>query len=114
MTQYILSIDQGSTSSRALLFDAKGGHKATSQCEFKQYFPNDGWVEHDPEEIWSTTLDVCRKVMAQELGCIDNIVGLGITNQRETTIVWNRQTGVPIYRAIVWQDRRTSEFCQSL
>jgi len=114
MTQYILSIDQGTTSSRALLFDAKGGHKATSQCEFKQYFPKDGWVEHDPEDIWATTLDVCKKVIAQESGSLDKIVGLGITNQRETTIVWDRSTGVPIYRAIVWQDRRTAEFCQQL
>jgi glycerol kinase len=114
MTQYILSIDQGTTSSRALLFDAKGGHKATSQCEFKQYFPNDGWVEHDPEDIWMTTLDVCKKVIAQESGSLNGIVGIGITNQRETTIVWDRRTGVPIYRAIVWQDRRTAEFCQQL
>ncbi|MFT7185114.1 MAG: glycerol kinase [Pseudohongiellaceae bacterium] len=114
MTQYILSIDQGTTSSRAVLFDAKGEHKATSQCEFKQYYPNDGWVEHDPEDIWSTTLDVCQKVIAQEPDCLKKIVGLGITNQRETTIVWDRSTGVPIYRAIVWQDRRTAGFCQQL
>jgi len=114
MTQYILSIDQGTTSSRALLFDTVGGHKATSQCEFEQFFPNDGWVEHDPEEIWATTLDVCRKVIAKESGSLDKIVGLGITNQRETTIVWDRCTGTPIYRAIVWQDRRTAEFCQQL
>lgn len=114
MTQYILSIDQGTTSSRALLFDAVGGHKATSQREFEQFFPNDGWVEHDPEEIWATTLDVCRKVIAQESGSLDKIVGIGITNQRETTIVWDRRTGIPVYRAIVWQDRRTAEFCQQL
>jgi glycerol kinase len=114
MTQYILSIDQGTTSSRALLFDSKGGHKATSQCEFKQYFPDDGWVEHDPEDIWTTTLDVCKKVIAQESGSLNEIVGIGITNQRETTIVWDRCTGVPIYRAIVWQDRRTAQFCQHL
>jgi glycerol kinase len=114
MTQYILSIDQGTTSSRALLFDSKGGHKATSQCEFKQYFADDGWVEHDPEDIWTTTLDVCKKVIAQESGSLNEIVGIGITNQRETTIVWDRCTGVPIYRAIVWQDRRTAQFCQHL
>ena len=114
MTQYILSIDQGTTSSRALLFDAKGGHVATSQREFKQYFPNDGWVEHDPEDIWSTTLEVCRKVVAQKSGSLHKIIGLGITNQRETTIVWDRNTGEPIYRAIVWQDRRTADFCLAL
>ena len=114
MTQYILSIDQGTTSSRALLFDAKGGHVATSQREFKQYFPNDGWVEHDPEDIWSTTLEVCRKVVAQKPGSLHKIIGLGITNQRETTIVWDRNTGEPIYRAIVWQDRRTADFCLAL
>ncbi len=114
MTQYILSIDQGTTSSRALLFDAKGEHAATSQCEFQQYFPDDGWVEHDPEEIWSTTLSVCKEVISQVPGSLKDIVGIGITNQRETTIVWDRSTGVPIYRAIVWQDRRTAKFCQEL
>ena len=114
MTQYILSIDQGTTSTRALLFDSKEGHKATSQSEFKQYFPNDGWVEHDPEEIWSTTLSVCKELIKGVPGCLKKIAGIGITNQRETTIVWDRKTGEPIYNAIVWQDRRTAEFCQHL
>jgi len=114
MSQYILSIDQGTTSSRALLFDAKGAHVATSQCEFPQYFPDDGWVEHNPEDIWSTTLNVCKDVISKVSDSLESIVGIGITNQRETTIVWDRNTGVPIYKAIVWQDRRTAEFCQYL
>jgi len=116
MAQYLLSIDQGTTSSRALLFDEKGRVSSTAQSEFTQFFPNDGWVEHDPEEIWSTTLNTCRDVLGKlklEDGQ-DKIAGIGITNQRETTLVWDRETGVPIYRAIVWQDRRTADFCQNL
>jgi len=114
MTQYILSIDQGTTSSRALLFDHKGARVATAQKEFRQYFPQDGWVEHDPSEIWSTTLDVCREVIEMVDGSLDNIAGIGITNQRETTVVWDRKTGEPLYQAIVWQDRRTAAFCEQL
>lgn len=123
MTQYILSIDQGTTSSRALLFDQSGAVFKTSQQEFTQYFPDDGWVEHDPEEIWQSTLSVCREVLesvdlsegaTQEGSSQDSIAGIGITNQRETTLVWDRKTGAPLYRAIVWQDRRTAKFCQTL
>lgn len=113
MTQYILSIDQGTTSSRALLFNAQGRHVATAQQEFRQYFPQDGWVEHDPEEIWSSTLSVCREVLTKVPDAMQHTVSIGITNQRETTVVWERSTGKPIYRAIVWQDRRTSEQCES-
>lgn len=114
MTRYILSIDQGTTSSRALLFDESGNHVATAQQEFPQYFPQDGWVEHDPEEIWSSVVKVCQQVLDQIEGARESTVSIGITNQRETTVVWDRSTGEAIYRAIVWQDRRTSEFCQGL
>jgi len=112
MQAKILSIDQGTTSSRAIVFDTTGKAHATAQKEFAQHYPNDGWVEHDPEEIWSTTLDVCRQVSA----AVDakSIAAIGITNQRETTIVWDRGTGKPVYRAIVWQDRRTAEHCDAL
>ena len=108
----ILAIDQGTTSSRAMVFDATGKAHATAQVEFAQHYPNDGWVEHDPEEIWSTTLDVCRRAIAGVDGA--SIAAIGITNQRETTIVWERGTGKPVYRAIVWQDRRTAEHCEQL
>ena len=110
----ILSIDQGTTSSRAMVFDATGKALATAQTEFAQHYPQDGWVEHDPEEIWSTTLDACRKVSTD--GSVDakSIAAIGITNQRETTIVWDRGAGKPVYRAIVWQDRRTAEHCERL
>jgi glycerol kinase len=108
----ILAIDQGTTSSRAMVFDATGKAHAMAQTEFAQHYPNDGWVEHDPEEIWSTTLDVCRRAMAAVDG--KSIAAIGITNQRETTIVWDRGTGKPVYRAIVWQDRRTAEHCDAL
>ena len=108
----ILSIDQGTTSSRAIVFDAAGKAHATAQKEFAQHYPNDGWVEHDAEEIWSTTLDVCRQASAA-VG-VKSIAAIGITNQRETTIIWDRGTGKPVYRAIVWQDRRTAEHCDAL
>lgn len=114
MAHYILSIDQGTTSSRALLFDEKGHVTMTAQAEFKQYFPKDGWVEHDPEEIWKTSLHVCRQVLKSLNSERDTVVGIGITNQRETTLVWDRETGEAVYPAIVWQDRRTSAFCQEL
>ncbi len=112
MSQYILSIDQGTTSSRALLFDEQGKHITTAQQEFKQYFPEDGWVEHDANEIWLTTLNVCREVL--QLVDMEQVAVVGITNQRETTVVWDRATGEPIHPAIVWQDRRTAQFCESL
>lgn len=113
-TRYILSIDQGTTSSRALLFDHLGSYCASAQLEFKQYFPADGWVEHDPEEIWESTLTVCREVLSKVDGSLDALVSIGITNQRETTVVWDRASGKAIYPAIVWQDRRTSSLCEQL
>lgn len=112
--QHILAIDQGTTSSRAMIFSAAGSCVAVAQEEFRQIFPQDGWVEHDPEEIWQSVLSVCRQVLqqAEEEGI--NVVGIGITNQRETTVVWDRNSGRPLYNAIVWQDRRTAEYCSEL
>ncbi|WP_170405874.1 glycerol kinase GlpK [Ruegeria arenilitoris] len=109
---YILAIDQGTTSSRAILFDAQMQRVGTAQQEFTQYFPQEGWVEHDPEEIWDSVLNVCRQVMDEVGASADQIAGIGITNQRETTVVWNKTTGKAIHNAIVWQDRRTAEICQ--
>ena len=114
MSQYILSIDQGTTSSRAMLFDAAGNAAFTAQREFTQYFPRDGWVEHDPEEIWNTTLAVVREALDYAAGDQRKVAAIGITNQRETTVVWDRVSGQAIYQAIVWQDRRTAEFCDGL
>ena len=114
MTQFILSIDQGTTSSRAMLFDLNGRAVFTAQQEFTQYFPHDGWVEHDAEEIWSTTLKVVRDCLARAAESGATIAVIGITNQRETTVVWDRISGEAIYRAIVWQDRRTATYCESL
>jgi glycerol kinase len=111
---YLLAIDQGTTSSRAMLFSREGECMATAQQEFRQYYPDDGWVEHDPEEIWSSVVDVCRITRAQASGKGLEITGIGITNQRETVIVWDRQTGEPVYNAIVWQDRRTAQRCAAL
>ena len=114
MEKYILSLDQGTSSSRAIVFDHKGQIRSVAQREFTQYFPKPGWVEHNPHEIWSSQ----ASVIAEAITTIDinghNIAGIGITNQRETTIVWDRETEEPIYNAIVWQDRRTSEYCDSL
>ena len=112
--QLILSIDQGTTSSRAILFSKDGASVFTAQREFTQHFPESGWVEHDPEEIWQTTLTVCKEAVVAAKKTGQKIVAAGITNQRETTVVWDRQTGAPIYNAIVWQDRRTSSFCSEL
>ncbi len=110
----ILSIDQGTTSSRAILFDESGHSVFTAQQEFQQFFPDSGWVEHNPEEIWSTVVSVCREAItaAQKIGRA--VAAIGITNQRETTVVWERSTGRPIYNAIVWQDRRTATLCNKL
>ena len=110
----LLSIDQGTTSSRAILFDTGGTIVAVSQYEFTQIFPADGWVEHDPEEIWTTTLCAIKDVLTSEERAGRAVSGIGITNQRETTVVWDRETGAPIYNAIVWQDRRTADVCRSL
>lgn len=114
MSQFILSIDQGTTSSRALIFNESGSAIGVAQKEFTQYFPNDGWVEHDPEEIWASTLEVCKEVISQSGLDASSLSAIGITNQRETTIVWDRHTGKSVYPAIVWQDRRTADFCEEL
>lgn len=114
MAQYILSIDQGTTSSRAIIFDQRGSIVTSAQQEFKQFFPADGWVEHEPEEIWETTVSVCQQVLKNAKLQASQIAGIGITNQRETTVIWDRATGKAIHRAIVWQDRRTSDFCAVL
>jgi glycerol kinase len=114
MPQYILSFDQGTTSSRAIIFDKSGAVKAIAQKEFTQIFPQPGWVEHDGNEIWYTQLGVATEVILKAGLTIHDIAGIGITNQRETTLVWDRHTHQPIYNAIVWQDRRTSEYCNEL
>ena len=114
MSQYLLAIDQGTTSSRAIIFDTKGVRVGQSQQEFPQIFPNDGWVEHDPEDLWQSTLAVCRNVLKDTDIDSSTVASIGITNQRETTILWDTETGKPVYNAIVWQDRRTSEYCQAL
>ncbi|MDO3387236.1 glycerol kinase GlpK [Gilvimarinus sp. SDUM040013] len=113
MTPNILAIDQGTTSSRAMVFSASGEVKSRAQKEFDQHFPADGWVEHDAMQIWQVTSQVCRDALAQLAGG-DAVAGIGITNQRETTVVWNRTSGEPIYPAIVWQDRRTAETCKAM
>lgn len=114
MTKYILALDQGTTSSRAIVFDHNGNIISVAQKEFTQLFPQPGWVEHDPEEIWSTQLGVAAEAITHAGLTTENIHAIGITNQRETTIVWDRNTGKPIYNAIVWQDRRTADFCDEL
>ncbi|WP_440647531.1 glycerol kinase GlpK [Candidatus Pelagibacter sp. HIMB1521] len=114
MKKLIISIDQGTTSSRVILFDTKGNIVFVSQFEFKQYFPKNGWVEHNPNEIWSTTLKALKQVINKAKKLKGHILTIGITNQRETTILWNKKTGKPIYNAIVWQDRRTQDYCKLL
>ncbi|WP_335964891.1 glycerol kinase GlpK [Galbibacter sp. PAP.153] len=114
MSQYILAFDQGTTSSRAIVFDEKGNSKATAQKEFTQIFPKPGWVEHHPDEIWSSQIAVAAEAVSKAKITSNEIAAIGITNQRETTIVWNKKTGEPIYNAIVWQDRRTSGYCDQL
>jgi len=112
-TPRILAIDQGTTSTRAVMFDGKAQPLATAQVPLAQIFPKDGWVEHDPELIWQATLATCREVIAAT-GGIDGVEAIGITNQRETTVVWDRHTGVPVMNAIVWQDRRGADMCRAL
>ena len=114
MKKYMLSLDQGTTSSRAIVFDSNGLPVSIAQKEFRQYYPKPGWVEHSPEEIWSTQLGVAMEAIAKAGIESRNIEGIGITNQRETTLVWDRITGEPVYKAIVWQDRRTADFCDQL
>jgi glycerol kinase len=112
--KYILALDQGTTSSRAIIFDHAGQVVATAQREFRQLFPQSGWVEHDPQEIWATQLDAAQRALEQAGLNAGDIAGIGITNQRETTVVWDRATGKPITNAIVWQDRRTAAACDRL
>ena len=114
MQQFILALDQGTTSSRAIIFDKQGSIKAVAQKEFTQFFPRPGWVEHDANEIWGTQLGVAAEVISKAGLLPENIAAIGITNQRETTVVWERATGKPVYNAIVWQDRRTAAFCDEL
>jgi glycerol kinase len=111
---YILALDQGTTSSRAILFDHDGAIKAVAQKEFKQIFPRAGWVEHDPQEIWTSQISVAVEALADANLQPRDVAAIGITNQRETTIVWDRETGEPVHNAIVWQDRRTASFCDKL
>jgi len=114
MSKYILALDQGTTSSRAIIFDKQGSIVATAQKEFTQIFPQPGWVEHDANEIWSTQLGVATEAVLKAGITVHDVAAIGITNQRETTVVWDRNTHQPIYNAIVWQDRRTADYCDSL
>ncbi|MEP6647680.1 MAG: glycerol kinase GlpK [Saprospiraceae bacterium] len=114
LSTYILSLDQGTTSSRSILFDRKGDIVSVSQREFRQIYPQPGWVEHDADEIWTTQVGTIAEVVAKAGISMEQIAGIGITNQRETTVVWDRITGKPVYNAIVWQDRRTAHYCDKL
>ena len=114
MHAYILALDQGTTSSRSIIFNQSGTVISLAQKEFTQFFPQPGWVEHDPLEIWETQLATAKEALQKANITAAEIAAIGITNQRETTVVWDRQTGQPIYNAIVWQDRRTAEFCDEL
>lgn len=114
MAKYVMALDAGTTSNRCILFNEKGEICSMAQKEFTQYFPKPGWVEHDPGEIWSTQLAVARQAMNEIHASASDIAAIGITNQRETAIVWDKNTGKPVYNAIVWQCRRTSEYCDSL
>ncbi len=110
MEKFILALDQGTTSSRAIVFDHEGNIRSVAQHEFPQIFPHSGWVEHDPLQIWGSQASVIASAISKIGINGHNIAGIGTTNQRETTIVWDRETGEPVYNAIVWQDRRTSEY----
>jgi len=114
MEKYILALDQGTTSCRAVIFDKEGRIVSTAQKEFEQYFPKPGWVEHDPIEIWSTQAGMAAEAVAKKGLNSNNIAAIGITNQRETIVVWDRKTGKPVYNAIVWQDKRTADYCDEL
>nr|MBE6545529.1 glycerol kinase GlpK [Oscillospiraceae bacterium] len=114
MKKYIMALDQGTTSSRCIIFDKNGGIVSLVQREFPQIFPKEGWVEHDPMAIWSTQIAACTEALMKIGGSWDEISGIGITNQRETAVVWDRKTGAPIYNAIVWQCRRTADYCEEL
>src|SRR5664279_2117383 len=114
MEKFILSLDQGTTSSRAIVFNKKGNIVSIAQREFTQYYPQSGWVEHDAIEIWSSQATVLAEAVVKAGVNAMDIAAIGITNQRETTIIWNKETGVPVYNAIVWQDRRTADTCDQL
>lgn len=114
MGNYILAIDQGTTSSRAIIFDKDRNILAIGQKEFKQYFPKSGWVEHDPEEIWQSVVSTCKQAIRKAKIKASEIAAIGITNQRETTVLWDKKTGKPVHNAIVWQDRRTADICKTL
>src|SRR5574344_1271166 len=114
MKKYIMAFDAGTTSNRCVLFNKQGEICSVAQKEFTQIYPQPGWVEHNPREIWSSQISVATEAMAQIGAAAEDICAIGITNQRETTIVWNRKTGEPVYNAIVWQCRRTSEYVDSL
>ena len=114
MKEKIISIDQGTTSTRSVLYDKDGNFICSAQQEFNQFFPKDGWVEHNPEDIWQSVLSTLQKLVKESGITSSEIASIGITNQRETTLMWNKKTGKPIHNAIVWQDRRTSEFCHEL
>lgn len=114
MADYILSFDQGTTSSRAIVFNKKANIVSIAQKEFTQIFPQPGWVEHDANEIWSTQISVAAEAIAKAGIPVNNIAAIGITNQRETTVVWDKKTHQPICHAIVWQDRRTATYCDEL
>ncbi len=111
---FILALDQGTTSSRAIVFDEDGAIRAVAQKEFSQIFPSPGWVEHDAQEIWASQIGVAVEALGRAQVRPNDIAAIGITNQRETTVVWDRETGEPIHNAIVWQDRRTADYCQRL
>jgi len=114
MSRYVMSLDQGTTSSRAILFNHEGRPVASAQREFPQIYPQPGWVEHDPEDIWRTQMTVAREAMAEADATPGDLVAIGVANQRETTVVWDRTTGLPVYNAIVWQCRRTADHCEAL
>ena len=114
MSKFIMALDQGTTSSRAILFDKKGNPVYVAQKEFKQHFPKSGWVEHNPMEIWSSVLSVIAQVLSENDINASDVAGVGITNQRETTVVWDKNTGEPVYNAIVWQSRQTAGICDQL
>ena len=114
MAKYVMALDAGTTSNRCILFNEQGEICSMAQKEFRQFFPNPGWVEHDANEIWATLLGVAVEAMQMAGAAAADIAAIGITNQRETTIVWDRETSLPVYRAIVWQDRRTSDICKEL
>ena len=114
MEKYIIALDQGTTSCRCILFNKQGTIVSMAQKEYKQYYPKAGWVEHNPNEIWQTQLESAQKALQQIGADYKNISAIGITNQRETTVIWDKNTGEPIYPAIVWQCRRTADYCDSL